>query len=718
MGAAVGSTVRRNLFPLDWFLFSLSEKMKFALKVSLSITLAYLIAFSQGWNHASTAAITIMMIASLGSLGDSLGKGALRVFGTLFGGTIGLTLIAIFPQERMAYLVCMSLLVVLLLYLARAFRGDNTFLFIAALTIMIVFQDANAEDAFIYGIERTYMTIFGIVIYTLVGLFLWPVDMRDQGKEQALSLSEAEGRFFREVVRERRGGERGLEEALFRGERGLKGLIGSFAEMNLSRKQWAAFLYDYQKIDELLLLLARFSRELEIEDIDRYIERYSRLEEENMQMFEALPAAWREGREIGVPEPFALKFDIEKLGMLALHESTTLTAVAKEMQRLHHRLRALTLKLNSLNSPLPTRFEIEEMPKQPLFDWFDVEDLKGSAVSFLVFWTSVLFWILFNPPGGFFLVTMATSLSMTTAFSPIKPSLLIILFSFSFIFAAAMYILVLPQLHYGWELGLFIFGYAFAAYYFIDPKISLFFLLGISTLNLANDMYYNFALFLMVLFLFYLFLFILLLFYYLPFSTKPEHLFEHARRRFFLLSEIMLREGGRVGSASGLRRKYAERHLINSVKKMELWAAQIDTEYFSGIDPERLGSFVKACEEMAYLITMMGRRERDSVGGGLLDRFWREYGRSAMGRLASLYAQGKMPAEIEEERRAVREFAERLRKRLSEFIGGLGDEVLRSSEFGLFMESLNLRKSVALAFMECQKQMEEIPFHQLKESRF
>jgi hypothetical protein len=281
-----------------------------------------------------------------------------------------------------------------------------------------------------------------------------------------------------------------------------------------------------------------------------------------------------------------------------------------------------------------------------------------------------------------------------------------------------MYILVLPQLHYGWELALFIFGYAFIGYYLINPKIALFFLLGISTLNIANEMYYNFAIFLMVLFLFYLFLFILLLFYYVPFSTKPEHLFEKLRRRFFLLSEIMLRESGRHSFGSRLRRKYAAVHLINTVKKMELWASQIDTNYFSGIERESLISFVKACEEMAYLMTMMSHREMSIGEESILERFRKQYGHSEMAGLASLYARRRVFTEIEEERRGVKEFTEKIQKRLSEFIAGLGEEVLKSSEFALFMESLSLRKSVALAFMECQRQMEGIPFQQLRESRF
>ena len=48
--------------------FSLSDKLKFSIKASLSMALAYLIPISQGWNQASTAAITVMLIAAMGNL--------------------------------------------------------------------------------------------------------------------------------------------------------------------------------------------------------------------------------------------------------------------------------------------------------------------------------------------------------------------------------------------------------------------------------------------------------------------------------------------------------------------------------------------------------------------------------------------------------------------------------------------------------------------------
>ena len=181
---------------LEWTLPQPSEKMKFAIKTALSIVIVYLVSFWQGWQSPSTSAITIALIASVDSIGDSLIKGALRVTGTVIGAVFGLWLIALFPQERMLYLAAASVGVTFFFYLARTYRGDTTIFFLTGMTMLLVFQDNNAQDAFLYGINRTYMTLFGITVYTLVGILLWPVNIDQKANLAAAELSEIQNALF------------------------------------------------------------------------------------------------------------------------------------------------------------------------------------------------------------------------------------------------------------------------------------------------------------------------------------------------------------------------------------------------------------------------------------------------------------------------------------------------------------------------------------------
>jgi len=323
----------------EWLFSSFSNKLKFAIKVSLSLTLAYMIPMAMGWAQPSTAAITVMLIASVGGVSESVTKGIIRVIGTIIGATLGIALISLFPQDRLLYLLSLSLIVSVITYLYYAYQGDSTVFMLSAMVMMMIYL-SGPENAFIYGIDRTYMTIFGIAVYTFVGIFLWPF------KAPSKSLNDE--------------------------------------------------------------------------------------------------------------------------------------------------------------------------PKGERFIWLDPEYLKATMQLFFVFWFSVAFWIYLNPPGGFLVVILASMLGLLTTFSPLKPSLLIILFTLGFIFATLMYVFVLPNLVYAWELALFLFMYTFIAFYLISPKLTIFFLLGLFVLGIDNTMSYNFDIFLMTLLVFYIFLVILMFFYNFP----------------------------------------------------------------------------------------------------------------------------------------------------------------------------------------------------------
>ncbi|MCB1731758.1 MAG: FUSC family protein, partial [Halieaceae bacterium] len=168
-----------------------ATRFQYAFKTALSLTLAYLIPMGMGWPQPQTAAITVMLIAATGLASDSLQKGVMRVLGTVVGAVIGLTLIALFPQERMAYLLAVSVTVSLLAYLYTAYQGDNTVFMLTAVVTLMVFNGGDAEGAFLYGVDRAFMTAFGVIVYTVVANTLWPVRAVDNTRQLALRVMSA-----------------------------------------------------------------------------------------------------------------------------------------------------------------------------------------------------------------------------------------------------------------------------------------------------------------------------------------------------------------------------------------------------------------------------------------------------------------------------------------------------------------------------------------------
>lgn len=686
------------------------------------MALAYLIPLSQGWNQASTAAITVMLIAAMGSVSESVFKGAMRVIGTVIGAIIGMTLIAIFPQDRFFFLISLSLIVIIPLYLVRAYKGDPSIFMLTAMTMMMVFKSGEVDDVFLFGVDKTYMTIFGIAVYTLVGVFLWPVSMEDTTTQNALELSKAQSKLFsdRDAVREER--EKSLA-ALLEREALLETSTMDTGTASIDMEQWHSMIHNYKNINANLTLLSMHDKEAYTERLDLYISNYETLESDVTLLFKEVAVAWENGKEIHIPEEVMPEYLSEKIKDLSHLERASLITTIQDMKKLHDELRTLAMKLNRIHSPLPTYFDSEEMPQNKRFIWGDVEHLKGSLITFLIFWAATFLWITMNPPGGFMIVALATGLSVLTTFSPLKPSILIIIFSLSFIFATFMYVAVLPHLHYGWELGLFIFLYSFISFHFINQKISIFFLLGLFTFNIMSPMYYDFSIFLLILLMFYLFLMLLHLFYFIPFSTRPEHLFMDMKNRFFKLSYNMLDAGRKYQEGKGSwfvrqKAKYAEVHLLGTVKKMQLWASKIDDSYFDTINKAKLLSFTKASEKFAYLVDLLYHRDLMMQNNPLVKNLIENYTLPKFSDLLDEYSKGKEVKDIEAFWKDKDQIIEVVEKTLAKVLGEIDTDVYSKKDIAELYENISLRRNVWLSLFDCQEIMSEIDFNGLKQSRF
>jgi len=355
------------------------------------VVLAYLIPFSQGWSQAHVAAITIMIIAAMGSVNASVMKGAMRLLGTLTGAIIGMTLIAIFPQDRLLYLIVLSITVTTVLYILRAYKGDNSIFMLTAMTILLVFKNGEVDDVFIYGIDRTFMTTFGITIYTLVGVFLWPVNTKDNSEENAAAFSSLQFDLF--LKRNEKKEERvELLENLLKHEQLLSSTTMDVSTASMNMKQWHSLVYNYKNINEFLILLANHDKEKYADNFPLYVKNYVQLEDEISILMKSISNTWIDKQEIVIPEHIEPEYQIKIIETLSHLEHASLLTTIQNMKKLHNELRILAKKLNNIISPIPTFFELEDIPKNRHFLWGDIEHLKGALVTFILpFYT--LFYI-------------------------------------------------------------------------------------------------------------------------------------------------------------------------------------------------------------------------------------------------------------------------------------------------------------------------------------
>lgn len=686
------------------------------------MVLAYLIPFSQGWAQAHVGAVTIIIIAAMGSVSESVMKGFMRLLGTIIGAIIGMTLIALFPQDRILYLVTLSITVTVVLYLLRAFKGDTSIFMLTAMTMMLVFKDGEVDDVFIYGIDRTFITTFAIAVYTFIGVFLWPVNIKDDSEENAAKLSSLQFDLFLKRDEDRKEREELLEN-LLKHEQHLTNATMDVSTSSMDMQQWHSLIYNYQNINEVLILLANHNKEKYADNFPIYVKNYQQLEKEISLLMQDISNVWEKKQKITIHEPIEPEYQSKMIKILSHLEHASLLTTIQDMLKLHQELRVLAKKLNSLNSSIPTFFEHEDIPKNRHFLWGDIEHLKSSLITFMIFWTATLFWITLNPPGGFLIVVAATGLSVLTTFSPLKPFVLIIIFTFSFIFATLMYVFVLPSLHYSWELGLFIFGYTFISFHLINPKMSVFFSLGMVLMVLQNEMYYDFSFFLLLLLLFYLFLFVLQLFYYIPFSTKPEHLFLTMKNRFFKLSTILLERGRRHDEEKSslllnISAKYSDAHLVSTVKKMQLWASKIDLNYFDTIEKNILMEFTKECEKFTYMLRLLYHQDLAMKDNPLTKQLVATYKLPSLSDLLNEYALGKEMQDIDPFWKDKKQTIEKVEESLVQLLSDIDFNTYSEEVISELYENISLRRNVWLAFFSCQEIMGKIDFRILKRSRF
>lgn len=707
----------------DWLFYPLSDKLKLSIKISLSFTLAYMLPLYFGWPSPSTGAITIMIIAAMDSMGASIQKGLHRIIGSIIGACIGVPLIALFAQDRMLYLISMSLLLTIFLYLYRASKSDATIYMLAAIMIMAVFQESHFEFSFTYAANRILMISFGVLVYTAVSVFLWPENVQEIRLENAKDLSGKQ----KDIFLEREDESKDLIEELYQVQDSLvRSALASADEagnMSMSNDQWNSVVYSYKEISRTLTLLTYHHTDIPRDELPSFLDNYNQLESETLDLLDNLHIVWDDQKEFNVPDAFEVVYNTDKIATLSHLSKARFLTTVDEIKKLHTQLRELASKINKVLSMKPSIFADENIPPASKFNWFDIDDIKTTFVAILAYWVFVFIWIFFNPPGGFIMISFAIIFSLYTLNATTNTLVMIIVFALSSVYGVIMYIFVLPHLHYAWELAIFIFAYAFVAFHIVGVRVAALFLMSIYMMGIDNQMNYDFNLFLLLLFFFYLFLFILLFFYYIPFSTRPEHQFLNLKKRYFSYVKTILLEQNAAIVGKGtwfgnVRSMYALYHLTSTMKKMKLWASKIDTKYFDSIDQKELTLFLKECETLAYMLEMIYGKDSHINDNSAIKAFKTENIQVPLEDLLDQYSADKKSKDIDPVWRDEKQIVGMIEKKLEDFLIDKKREQYSEKEIIDFYENISLGNHVWRSLLNCQNMMKELDFKVLERSRF
>ena len=152
-----------------------SARFRNAFKTAVAIVLAYGFALWFDWGKPMWAVFAVALI-SLPTLGASLNKGAQRLEGTLVATVVALLLIALYAQDRWAFLLAQAGWLAFCTYRMTVSDRDY-FWFCAAFVSAIITANGGPDPvhAFSVAVMRTLETSLGIICFALVFSLLWPV---------------------------------------------------------------------------------------------------------------------------------------------------------------------------------------------------------------------------------------------------------------------------------------------------------------------------------------------------------------------------------------------------------------------------------------------------------------------------------------------------------------------------------------------------------------
>jgi uncharacterized membrane protein YccC len=597
---------------------NLSHDIRESIKTALAMTVAYGIGLQMGWDRPYWAGFAVAFV-SLGTVGLSMNKATLRMLGTVLGATVALTLIGLFAQQRWLFMLFLSLWFALCTYMNTGNRHQY-FWFVAGFVSLIIAADGGpySDSAFAIAMLRLQQTGLGILVYSIVALFLWP-NSSQKGLETAAKSDAA------------------TRQKLFSASLHLLEDAEQIEAVKAARSEEITGL---AQIAQLLDAAATDSEEI------RYVENSWRNYHEAILQFTETLERWRESfselrllplqQLIPGINAFSLEIehrlqiisdtmdgitpsqdcadielDIDTNGLSdASHFHRAALLVAKHhMERLDALSRSMVGSSNAIHE-LNEETVSATAPADSPTPWVpDPDRLLSAGKMMAVLWLAFLSVVYIGDfPGGMGFLSICGPVGMIIVSSPQVPAkMLYAPAAVGIGFASFLYIFVMPQLSSFAGLGSMIFLATFyICYRYASPQKAFFRLLGLAMLvtliSVSNQQTYSFLSVANTALIWALVLLLLTIVSYLPYSPRPERALLRLLTRYFHSAEFLLSQ-----PASGSNTILASRHenfhrqeLATLPGKLSTWVAYADPNVLGSASVQQLPGLVNRLQALSY----------------------------------------------------------------------------------------------------------------------
>ncbi|GAB6038594.1 hypothetical protein JCM15519_31530 [Fundidesulfovibrio butyratiphilus] len=610
---------------------ALSLAAKESIKTGLAMVLACATAMAMGWNNPYWACIAVAVV-SLPSVGESLMKCLQRLWGTLAGGVAALVLLALFPQERWAFLILLSLYVGLCAY--KITRGRYVYVWFLSGYVSLLIASSiigtTSQFAFNTAVLRLQETALGVLAYTGVSMFVWPQRSTDDLRATVKTLLGAQVKILGNSFLLLRGRERDdppgtwLDAAdLLLGQlrRRLAASELEHFQVREMRNWWRRLAATFQSMTDDARGWRESAPDLRGLDMPDLVADIEKIQTELSGRMAALQAVF-DGRPPGPMPRLEPRPDREKLAALPPLQRAAVKSTAETLRRLDDAVRALAeclLAITGLSRKELAAPAVASAPATPPPDRDSYAALARGVAGVLL---ASLVWIVADPPGHMAYVVFVGLFVLMGVLAPQMDWAQFFLVNMvGVVIAGLIYVLVMPSLTQFWQLAAVMFLLvAGVTYISWNPRLAALRLAGvvpfIMMTNLQNRQAYDFALFLNNCGAMVFGIVTVALVFHMPFGRRPERVIARLVARFFQRAEACMRDLVSDDDTRRRRGRASLASLQSLVGRIGGWVSRVDFTEVQAATPRDVARLVAGLNAIASGLNMIAKPRPDGDGPG------------------------------------------------------------------------------------------------------
>ncbi len=704
------------------------------------MTIAYGIALQMGWDKPMWAGFAVAFV-SLETIGQSFNKATLRMIGTLVAVVVSLMIIGLFIQDRWLFMLCLAPWVGYCTYMMGG-RHYQYFWHVCGFVSIIICMEAGPDsvNAFNAAMLRTQETGLGVLVYSLVALFLWPSSSRSDFNTAAGKLASTQHQLYQAYLGQMKNKESGGETQTLRTqmvqEQNRFNQLLDAAEIDTyevweMRKQWRQYQRQSAEFTETMEGWYQNFTELQLLDIQSLLPNLmtfgSELDERFIQIERMLAGKAPEHH----PTTIDLALDEAGVRFLSPFHRAALTVTRTRLLHLEALTRSLFETVRDFRD-FGRVVDVPAAPRPRTGFVLDADRLTSSVRVMTTLWLAYLALIyVADLPGGAGFLSIGGPFAMALAASPQLPvTKLIAPVTVGVLFGSVIYIFIMPQLANFIGLGLLIFSATFAVcYLYAAPRQTLSRLFGlamfISIAAISNEQTYSFLSVATTMLMFVLLFLLLAITSSIPFSARPELVFLRLLGRYFRSCEYLMFTMHRDPHRKKTRferwkKTFYSYELSTLPSKLGVWARFIDSTSLPGTSPQQVQAVLTSLQALCYRMNELLAERGSSPAPSLVQELqsdvlaWRVKVQEIFQRLAEEPDAGRK----ETFRTRLAKIIDHLEQRIEETLDKAPENQLSYRDGENFYRLLGVYRGISEALVEYAGSAETINWAGWREEKF